>query len=59
MSNFVIDSVDTALEAAQQYRDLGLPPPADLIAYLGDNGLILTDECEVYDYLFNEVQQDQ
>ena len=45
MSNFTIDSDDAAREAAQQYLDLGLPMPVDLIAYLETKGLIVTDQA--------------
>lgn len=43
MPRFVIDDHEVALEAAQQYADLGLPIPVDLIAYLESNGVILVD----------------
>lgn len=43
MTGFVIDNHDAALEAAQQYTDLGLPMPVDLAAYLESNGVILVD----------------
>lgn len=57
MSNFAINSTDEAIEAAEQYRDLGLPLPVDLVTYLSDLGLIVTDQSEVYEDLFN--RQDQ
>jgi len=47
MSNFTIDCRDTAVEAAQQYRELGLPMPIDLIAYLEADGFIVTDPSDV------------
>lgn len=49
MSNFRIDSIESALEAAQQYSDLGLPMPLDLCAYLESFGVILTDGSYVDD----------
>ena len=54
MTNFPINSTTEALEAAEQYRELGLPLPVDLVAYLTDCGLIVTDQSEVHEYMFNE-----
>lgn len=58
MSNFTIDSRDGAVEAAAQYKTLGLPLPTDLVAYLADNGIILTDDTEVTEETFNPYEQE-
>lgn len=39
-----IDSLEEALEAAQQYYDLGLPMPVDLTASLEDMGITIKDD---------------
>lgn len=58
MSNFVIESREAAIEAAQQYRELGLPLPTDLVAYLTNNGVIATGDLLVTEQTFTPKPQD-